>query len=102
MGFAKDLVAEQETLLRALNQRPCSKKIGSEMACRINSLNSQLKVWGGNRINYAELIETMKDEQRTEIDNLQQIIEEQQQKLARQDKRLPTSHFQLLKEKYKL
>ncbi|XP_048523587.1 protein Cep89 homolog isoform X1 [Dendroctonus ponderosae] len=118
MGFAKDMVAEQETLLRALNQRQLEnravKNIGSEMACRMDSLKSQLKLQDVQKSAWeefttveqriqkqAELIETMKDEHRTEIDNLQQIIDEQQQKLAKQNKHLPTSHFQLFKEKYK-
>lgn len=48
MNFAKDMVAEQETLLQALNQRQIEnrvvKKIGSEMAVRMDSLKTQLKV----------------------------------------------------------
>lgn len=48
MSFAKDMVAEQETLLQALNQRQIEnrvvKKIGSEMAVRMDSLKTQLKV----------------------------------------------------------
>lgn len=48
MLFAKDMVAEQETLLNALNQRQLEnkavKKIGSDMANKMDSLRTQLKV----------------------------------------------------------
>lgn len=48
MNFAKDMVTEQETLLKALNQRHLEnkavKKIGSEMAQKMDSLKNQLKV----------------------------------------------------------
>lgn len=48
MNFAKDMVAEQETLLKALNQRQLEnkavKRIGSEMATKMDSLKSHLKV----------------------------------------------------------
>lgn len=48
MGFARDMVAEQETLLKALNQRHLEnkavKRIGSDMATKMDSLKNQLKV----------------------------------------------------------
>ena len=48
MNFAKDLVAEQETLLKALNQRQqenkAVKKIGCDIATRMDTLRNQLKV----------------------------------------------------------
>lgn len=48
MNFAKDLVTEQESLLKALNQRQqetrAVKKIGSDIANRMDSLKVQLKV----------------------------------------------------------
>lgn len=48
MSFAKDMVAEQETLLKALNQRQLEnkavKKIGTEMATKMDSLKNHLKV----------------------------------------------------------
>lgn len=48
MNFAKDMVAEQETLLRALNERHLEnkvvKKIGTEMATKMDTLKSHLKV----------------------------------------------------------
>lgn len=48
MNFAKDMVAEQETLLKALNQRQLEnkvvKKIGTEMATKMDTLKSHLKV----------------------------------------------------------
>lgn len=48
MTFAKDLVAEQEALLKALNQRhmesKVAKKLGSDIASRMDSLKMQLKV----------------------------------------------------------
>lgn len=48
MNFAKDMVAEQETLLRALNQRHLEnkvvKKIGTEMANKMDFLKTHLKV----------------------------------------------------------
>lgn len=48
MSFAKDLVEEQETLLRVLNQRQQEtktvKKIGFDIAARMHTLRNQLKV----------------------------------------------------------
>lgn len=48
MNFAKDLVAEQEALLKALNQRHMENKavkmLGSDIANRMDSLKMQLKV----------------------------------------------------------
>lgn len=48
MNFAKDMVAEQETLLRALNERHLEnkvvRKIGTEMATKMDTLKSHLKV----------------------------------------------------------
>lgn len=48
MNFAKDLVTEQESLLKALSHRQQEnkmvKKLGSEIASRMDSLKSQLKV----------------------------------------------------------
>lgn len=48
MTFAKDMVREQETLLKALNERHLEnkvvKKMGTEMATKMDSLKSQLKV----------------------------------------------------------
>lgn len=48
MSFAKDLVQEQETLLKALNHRQQENKavtkIGADMASKMDSLRSQLKV----------------------------------------------------------
>lgn len=48
MNFAKDLVTEQESLLKALNQRQqetkAVKKIGTDIANRMDSLKVQLKV----------------------------------------------------------
>lgn len=48
MSFAKDLVAEQETLLKALNQKQqeskAVKKIGCDIATRMDTLRNQLKV----------------------------------------------------------
>lgn len=48
MNFAKDMVVEQETLLNTLNQKQLEnkavKKIGADMATRMDSLKSQLKV----------------------------------------------------------
>lgn len=48
MEFAKDLVNEQETLLKALHQRQQEnkvvKQIGTDIATRMDSLKNQLKV----------------------------------------------------------
>lgn len=48
LNFAKDLVTEQETLLKALNQRQqetkAVKKIGTDIANRMDSLKFQIKV----------------------------------------------------------
>lgn len=48
LTFAKDLVTEQETLLKALNQRQqetkAVKKLGSDIANRMDTLKFHLKV----------------------------------------------------------
>lgn len=48
MNFAKDLVTEQEALLKVLNQRQqetrAVKKLGSSIANRMDTLKLQLKV----------------------------------------------------------
>ncbi|XP_066262539.1 protein Cep89 homolog isoform X1 [Euwallacea similis] len=120
MCFAKDMVAEQETLLRALNQRQLEnravKKIGSEMALRMDSLKSQLKdvqksAWEEfstveQRIQeQTDLIEVMKQDHEKEIEELKLVIAEQEEKLTKnegeREKRIAVSHYQLFKEKYK-
>ncbi|KAJ8936623.1 hypothetical protein NQ314_012238 [Rhamnusium bicolor] len=85
MGFAKDMVAEQEMLLKALNERHMEnkvvKRIGSDMATRMDSLKNQLKdvqksAWQEfttveHKIHeQTELIETMKEEHEKEIEDL--------------------------------
>ncbi|KAL1512635.1 hypothetical protein ABEB36_002197 [Hypothenemus hampei] len=114
MYFAKDMVAEQETLLKALNQRQIEnkavKKIGSEMALRMDSLKMQLKdvqksAWEElatveQKIQEQEdLIERLKEEHKGEIEKLQVVIKEQEEKLGKS--RIPVSPYQLFKEKYK-
>ncbi|KAJ8924122.1 hypothetical protein NQ315_006905 [Exocentrus adspersus] len=117
MGFAKDMVAEQETLLKALNQRHLEnravKKIGSDMATKMDSLKHQLKdvqksAWQEfttveQKIQeQTELIETMKDEHQNEIEKLQKIIQEQQEtNLLLKTDTLPMPHYLLYKDKYK-
>lgn len=48
MNFAKDLVAEQEALLRTLSKRQkenkAVKRLGTDIATRMDTLRSQLKV----------------------------------------------------------
>ncbi|RZB38643.1 Cep89 -like, partial [Asbolus verrucosus] len=96
MSFAKDLVAEQETLLKVLNQRQQEnkvvKKMGSDIATRMDSLRNQLKdvqrdAWQElstveKRIQEQhQVIETMKQEHDQEIERLQKIIKEQESNL---------------------
>lgn len=49
MNFAKDLVSEQEALIKALSARQQEnkvvKKLGSDIASRMDSLKNQLKVY---------------------------------------------------------
>ncbi|XP_018566046.1 protein Cep89 homolog [Anoplophora glabripennis] len=117
MGFAKDMVAEQETLLKALNQRHLEnkavKRIGSDMATKMDSLKNQLKDVQKNAWQefttveqkiqeQTDLIETMKDEHQKEIEKLQKIIQEQQEtNLLLKSDNLPIPHYLLYKDKYK-
>ncbi|XP_063905027.1 protein Cep89 homolog isoform X2 [Zophobas morio] len=95
MNFAKDLVAEQETLLKALNQRQqenkAVKKIGCDIATRMDTLRNQLKdvqrdAWQElstveKRIqDQHEEMEALKQEHTAEIDRLQKIIKEQERR----------------------
>ncbi|XP_076267576.1 uncharacterized protein LOC143200783 [Rhynchophorus ferrugineus] len=118
MGFAKDMVVEQETLLRALNQRQLEnravKKIGSEMAQRMDTLKTQLKdvqksAWQEfstveQKIQEQnELIESMKEEHLKELGSLQAVIAEQEKQLSRHAKSgeyTPASPYKLFKDKY--
>ncbi|XP_050294635.1 protein Cep89 homolog [Anthonomus grandis grandis] len=119
MCFAKDMVAEQETLLRALNQRQLEnravKKIGSEMAVKMDSLRNQLKdvqksAWQEfstveQRIQeQADEIEMLKDQHNKELEKLNAIITAQEEKLlkvTKDEKHVTVSQYQLFKDKYK-
>ncbi|CAH0551940.1 unnamed protein product [Brassicogethes aeneus] len=118
MTFAKDMVAEQETLLKALNQRQIEnkavKKIGSDMATRMDSLKSQLKdvqksAWAEfstveQRIQDQDsLIETMKEEHEKEIQELREIIKEQQKEKSSiaNNETISVPHYLLYRDKHK-
>ncbi|XP_044264556.1 protein Cep89 homolog [Tribolium madens] len=117
MNFAKDLVAEQETLLKALNQRQqenkAVKKIGCDIATRMDTLRNQLKdvqrgAWQElstveKRIqDQNEAMETMKQEHIEEIDRLQRIIKEQESNMLLKDSTtLPVPHYLLFRDKHK-
>ncbi|XP_030749441.1 coiled-coil domain-containing protein 38-like, partial [Sitophilus oryzae] len=118
MTFAKELVAEQETLLEALNMRQqenkAVKKFGTDMAQKMDTLKSQLKdvqksAWQEfstveQRIHeQGDLIESMKDEHTKEIERLQQVIKEQEEKISKETKKeasVPVSPYKLFKDKY--
>ncbi|KAJ3638921.1 hypothetical protein MTP99_002249 [Tenebrio molitor] len=116
MNFAKDLVAEQETLLKVLNQRQqenkAVKKIGCDIATRMDSLRNQLKdvqrgAWQElstveKRIqDQHQAMETMKQEHSEEIEKLQKIIKEQESNLLLKDQTtLPVQHYLLFRDKH--
>ncbi|XP_044744418.1 protein Cep89 homolog [Coccinella septempunctata] len=110
MSFAKDLVTEQETLLKALNHRQQENKmvtkIGADMAFKMDSLKTQLKevqrgAWQelntveGRIQEQEQTIEQMKEEYEKEIDRLEQIIKRQtdQSILLKTQNNLPISPY---------
>ncbi|XP_060534727.1 protein Cep89 homolog [Cylas formicarius] len=117
MNFAKDMVAEQEALIRALNQRQLENKavksVGSEMAVKMDSLKTQLKdvqktAWQEfttveQKIQeQTEMIESLKDSHQKEIEKLHKVIAGyEQMKVVSRDDHVPLSHYQLFKDKYK-
>ncbi|KAG5893920.1 hypothetical protein JTB14_028730 [Gonioctena quinquepunctata] len=117
MGFAKDMVAEQETLIRALNQRHLEnkavRKMGCDMASKMDSLKSQLKdvqrsAWQEFTTveqtiqDQARTIETMKEEYGKEIENLKQVIKQHEEtNLILKNDNPPMTHYHLYKDKYK-
>ncbi|KAJ8979230.1 hypothetical protein NQ317_019082 [Molorchus minor] len=118
MVFAKDMVAEQETLLKALNQRHLEnkavKRIGSDMASKMDSLRNQLKDVQKNAWQefttveqkiqeQNELIDSMKEEHRKEIERLNKTIKEQEEMalLLKNNASLPKPPYLLYQEKYR-
>ncbi|KAF5301197.1 hypothetical protein FQA39_LY19103 [Lamprigera yunnana] len=96
MTFAKELVTEQETLMRTLHLRQkenkAVKQIGSDIATRMDSLKSQLKVvqkeaWQElttveQRLQDQDtMISEMKREHSEEVERLKDIIKLKQQKV---------------------
>ncbi|CAH1101637.1 unnamed protein product [Psylliodes chrysocephalus] len=118
MEFARDMVAEQEMLLKALNQRQIEnkavKKIGSDIASRMDYLKSQLKdvqknAWQDFATveqtiqDQANTIETMKGQYEKEIDGLKSIIArfEDDKDSNIKPENMSMAHYFLLKNKYK-
>nr|XP_023027614.1 uncharacterized protein LOC111515629 [Leptinotarsa decemlineata] len=116
MGFAKEMVAEQETLLRALNQRQLEnkavRKLGCDMATKMDSLKNQLKdvqksAWQEFTTveqtiqEQAHVIETMKEDYEKEIENLKKVIKEQEETNLILKNEVPMTHYHLYKDKYK-
>ncbi|XP_045472065.1 protein Cep89 homolog [Harmonia axyridis] len=116
MSFAKDLVQEQETLLKALNHRQQENKavtkMGADMASKMDSLRSQLKevqrgAWQelntveGRIQEQEQTIEQMKEEYEKEIDRLEKIIKNQsdQSVLLQTQNKLPLSPYVLYRDK---
>ncbi|XP_056648752.1 protein Cep89 homolog [Diorhabda sublineata] len=120
MEFAKDMVAEQEQLLKALNMRhqenKVVRKIGSEMASKMDLLKSQLKDVQKNAWQefatveqtikgQAETIENMRSQYEKEIEDLKKIIETYEEtkesNILLKPENLQMAHYFLLKNKYK-
>lgn len=117
MHFAKELVAEQEALLKALNQRQLEnkvvKKLGSDIANRMDSLKNQLKLVQKDafeelssveqRIQEQDsLITSMKEEHNEEVARLKQIIKEKEDNLLLKEtvSSIPMPHYLLYKDKH--
>lgn len=117
MHFAKDLVSEQETLMRALNQRQQENKvvtkIGADIASRMDKLKVQLKevqrgAWQelntveGKIQEQQETIETLKMKHSEEINKLEDIIKKQADNaiLVKSQTALPISPYILFRNKY--
>ncbi|XP_017784090.1 PREDICTED: protein Cep89 homolog [Nicrophorus vespilloides] len=111
MNFAKDLVTEQESLLKALNQRQLEnkavKKIGSDIASRMDILRNELKsvqkeAW--HELSTVEerlqeqdcIITNMKEDHELEVQRLKQIIREKDNNLLVRDRSSVTSGNYLL------
>ncbi|CAG9864066.1 unnamed protein product [Phyllotreta striolata] len=115
MEFARDMVTEQEVLLKALNQRQIEnkavKKVGSDMASRMDFLKCQLKDVQKNAwqdfVNVeqtiqeqAVTIETMKDKYEKEIEELRKVIARYEGEASKPEN-VSMAHYFLLKNKYK-
>ncbi|KAJ8963433.1 hypothetical protein NQ318_018913 [Aromia moschata] len=117
MGFAKEMVGEQETLLKALNQRQLEnkavKRIHTDMATKMDSLKEQLKdvqksAWQELTTvemkiqEQTDLIESMRQGHEKEIEKLQGIIKEQEEMnlLLKNSGTTPKPHYLLYQEKY--
>ncbi|KAL3287981.1 hypothetical protein HHI36_002435 [Cryptolaemus montrouzieri] len=116
MNFARDLVTEQETLLKALSQRQQENKvvtrIGADMASKMDNLKLQLKevqrgAWQelntveGKIQEQEQTIEQMKEEYEKEIVRLEQVIKKQTEKslLIKTQSNLPLSPYLLFRDK---
>ncbi|XP_022902341.2 protein Cep89 homolog [Onthophagus taurus] len=118
MSFARELVSEQETLLKALNQRhqenKAVKRIGSDIATRMDSLKSQLKTVQHEA--YLDLssveqklqqkdtiINNLKKQHSLEMDKLKKLITEKEEKSillkTKSDSSIPLPHYLLFREK---
>ncbi|CAH1162877.1 unnamed protein product [Phaedon cochleariae] len=114
MIFAKDMVAEQETLLKAVNQRQLEtkavKKIGCDMAAKMDFLKNQLKdvqksAWHEFTTveqtiqEQADTIETLQEDHVRQVENLKKVIKEHEETIAILKKDQQMSHYLLFKDK---
>ncbi|KAI4467611.1 centrosomal protein of 89 kda [Holotrichia oblita] len=116
MNFAKDLVAEQESLLKALSKRQkenkAVKKLGSDIATRMDTLRSQLKTVqqeAYQELNTVEqriqqqdsFITSLKKEHQEEIERLRQIIKEKDERniLVRESSSINIAPYLLFRDK---
>ncbi|CAG9834359.1 unnamed protein product [Diabrotica balteata] len=120
MEFAKEMVAEQEQLLKALNLRQQEnkvvRKLGSDMATKMDMLRNQLKDVQKNAWqefatveqtiqDQAQTIEVMKDQYEKEIEDLRKVVakyeEVKDSNIVLRPENLQMAHYFLLKNKYK-
>ncbi|XP_072387038.1 centrosomal protein of 89 kDa-like isoform X1 [Diabrotica undecimpunctata] len=120
MEFAKEMVAEQEQLLKALNLRQQEnkvvRKLGSDMATKMDMLRNQLKDVQKNAWqefatveqtiqDQAQTIEVMKDQYEKEIEDLRKVVakyeEVKDNNIVLRPENLQMAHYFLLKNKYK-
>ncbi|GJQ76507.1 hypothetical protein Trydic_g2213 [Trypoxylus dichotomus] len=117
ISFAKDLVSEQESLLRTLNRRQkenkAVKKLGSDIVNRMDTLRSQLKTVQEEAFQELTTVErriqdqdsvisSLKREHNEEVERLKRIIKEKEEKnlLLKESSSIPVPHYLLFKDKH--